>query len=284
MLTAKKNPPTIILSFRGCHTDSLPAKLVQETLKYFKNNLPSIPVTLCFEGDPNINLDQHIDNIKTKCDYGISRFPGKPYEHAEKEHDLAVFWLLKTARVFKTNFILSDLPGINEIPIGDPRATTKRSERETKMAEALINMANTTGGIVIDFGGINHTSPIQQLLKKSPKISDPIETHFYCVYSAAAQSEIPAQLSLLQFQSPEKPSQLYPYGLEFLTTSLQDEHILLNSFTNKLKEFVKTQLNKNTEATPLIIPAYTATATTSSTATNTSLEEKSHNPTALEKP
>ncbi len=234
--------PTIIISVRGCHMDDLPAVLVQKSLKFFKDTYPTLPVTLCFEGDPRHNLVDMKVSAKEKISLGRSRYLGKGYTDEEAEYDRSIYWLLAAANLFKVPFVLTDLKDIDKIPLGSPVAESKRAERESCMAKAILKVATETGGIIFDFGGSNHIPGIQSHLKQELEIvaGTLVKAHFFCVYSKAGQQYFPANFRLMQFTGI--PEDQYPLGLAFKTTAL--ENIAQNSAGSNLDQLDAEQLRR----------------------------------------
>lgn len=229
---------TIIISIRSSHTDPFAAQLVTEGIKYLAKNFPHIPLALCHETDPNETLNEKIDGWKKKIDSHRSRFPNQEYTEDEEEHDKAIFRLLQGARLFKINYVPTDLKDITKIPLGNPKAEELKEQREDSMVAKLIQSAEKFAGIIFDFGGINHTSHIQKkLLETKSFIEQGHQIHFFCVYSKNGAKYIPAELRLMQFQ--KENNELYPLGLHFLTTSLQDKAVVLAAFQVKLKTFAQ---------------------------------------------
>ncbi len=216
--------PKMIVSVRSSHMDPLPATAFMEAIKYLHKNFPSVPITVCYKADPKgFDLTRAIDGLKDKIDLGRSRYRNQTLSINEANHDKSVFWLLKAIRLYNIQVIPSDLSGISEIPLGDPRAEQKRREREDAMTTALIQaITHTEGGIILDFGGISHTTGIQQRLFQHPLFQTQDtrpESQFFCVYSEEGQQYIPADFRLMQFQGVS--SSAYPYGLTFLSSELE---------------------------------------------------------------
>jgi hypothetical protein len=214
---------TVILSIRGHHIDPLPAQYVQKAILMLNEEFPKLPITLCYEIVPK-TLDECIDSWSQMIVQGTSRLPDSEhytkYRAEEIEHDRAQFWLLKTAKLCNVTFCPTDLSQMSSIPLGDPRAEAFKKQREFNMADCLREQAMSKGGVIIDFGGFNHTSRIQRLLKnhgdKNPEFKAGIlGQDFYCIYSPQTASFMPPEIRMLQFGSIDAAD--YPMGLQFIT-------------------------------------------------------------------
>lgn len=213
----------LIISIRGTHMDDLPATAISELIKTLSKQYPDVPVTLCYETDPNNSEMNSVDQIKKtykeKIDLGRSRYPDKPYSQDEVEHDKSIFRLMQTVNVFKVNFRCSDLAGISQYPLGDPRVEEKRAEREKQMADTCLQAAREVGGIVIDFGGMSHTEGMQACLKEA---SD-VETAFFWIYSTQGQKYMRIEDRMLQFGAI--PMDRFPLDLCIQSESLVEVDI-----------------------------------------------------------
>ena len=137
--------PFHIISIRGHHSDAAPQNTIIAFLRILRESFPGIPITVAIESDPKTLISgtpkeqlEHLiaeqKRIVESRDYhraALSSLSERArgnsmvvsmVENAVREHDLGFFWLYKAIRAHKAGFIFSDLPGINKIPLGDPRA------------------------------------------------------------------------------------------------------------------------------------------------------------------
>jgi len=208
----------LIISIRGTHMDDLPATAALELIRNLNKQYPDVPITLCYESDPTNSKANSSSSIKAsfkeKLDYGRSRYPDKSYSSDESEHDRSIYRLMQAVSVFNVNFRCSDLAGIANYPLGDPRVEQKRAEREKQMADTCLQAAREVGGIVIDFGGMSHTEGMQACLKEA---SD-VETAFFWIYSTQGQKYMRMEDRMLQFGAI--PTDRFPLQLCIQSESL----------------------------------------------------------------
>jgi len=226
----------ILMSVRGCHSDSLPADLVREGIHFLRKNFPEIPVTLAFEATPRYaNLETSIRVYqKSILKKRKESKEGVLYLKEKEIHDLAQVKLLEATLETKTNFVVTDIAEMDAIPLGDPRAKEYQKKREFNMANILRTVIETTGGIIIDFGGQSHITRIEKLIahhiNKAPSFKERLlQTHFYCIYSGDRAMEFPLAIRLMQFGKIDEKA--YPLDLKFITTSLGLNDPTPNSFT-----------------------------------------------------
>lgn len=224
----KVKKSAVIVSVRGSHMDGFPLDLLKHAILHVKKNYAELPVSFCFEIDPQFkdsntdileNLKKHFKGL---CDHGVShsgnvRYSAEDLQNKEA-HNLSMYWLLRSLQVKNVTFIPSDLAGISKISLGDSRAEALRPQREKTMADAILETANKRGGLVFDFGGDNHFPGLQALLSEQEEMQKKLhELHCFCAYSYEGQKYIPTNIRLMKFQGVSKEK--YPLGLSFITTA-----------------------------------------------------------------
>ncbi len=214
---------TMIFSIRGPKNDKFPVKILRDLIQEVQVKHPDLPIRLCFEADPTIasgftsKIDELLSVYQSKHDQlkalkvlGLSEFDSEIYE------------LLTTVKKGNVTFVASDLPGISVFRPEDSSLQALREKRVKMMAENLIKMASL-GGLILDFGGIEFITCLQNLLNAKNLKKQALCCQFLCPFSHAGEKSLPLAIQMSHSFGMSKRE--YPLGLEYLDASGRGQRI-----------------------------------------------------------